>query len=723
MSSRSGLRAWLLRCGQVTGKRWRSVPVVRQAEVAECGLACLAMIAAYHGSSVDLRTMRSRFPGAYKGLSLGQLVQYATEMGLKGRPLRVELQHLGQLHSPCILHWDFNHFVVMVSIKGRRIVIHDPALGRRSLSLAQVSSHFTGVAVEFAALPTFQRRRSTEDRSLRSILKNVRETAGRSLVQVAVLAIALEACALMSPFFMQWVIDRALGPGKVNLLWILGPAFLALALSHALVTALRSWATSNLAARLTVQWTDVLVSHMLRLPYEWFERRHVSDVLSRLGSIRPLKTVVAGDFVSALLDGALSLVTFSILFYYSVLLGLLVVAMFAIYLVIRWLLVTKESLHTAERLACEARLEGDLLESIRSMMAIKLANQQQMRRARHSGLTAECANRELVIQRLGIYGNLANGLLFGAGRVVLVWLAAILVAENKLSTGMFIAFIAYADQFLRRSSAFVSRLGEMRLLRLHLERLSDISGSAVENLEPPASPVMPNDFSIEIRNVGFRYAESSPWILRGCNLKIRAGEAVAITGPSGCGKTTLAKLVLGLLQPTEGEVLLGGVAIRDIGYARYREIVSAVMQDDHLVSGTLSDNICFGSDKDTSLIERVARQADIHADIELLPMGYRTFAGEMGSTLSGGQRQRVMLARALYRQPAVLVLDEATSHLDSQCERRVCEAVSDLRITRFIIAHRLETINCCDRVIDLGLARESARSSCETHSSGVAVVR
>jgi ATP-binding cassette subfamily B protein RaxB len=248
----------------------------------------------------------------------------------------------------------------------------------------------------------------------------------------------------------------------------------------------------------------------------------------------------------------------------------------------------------------------------------------------------------------------------------------------------------------------VDKWVEFSMLRLHAERVADIALTEPEKATETVWEGPEPEASIELRNVSFRYAEGEPWILRNCSLRVEVGESVAVVGPSGCGKSTLAKIVLGLLEPTEGEVCFGGIDVRKLGVDTYRQWIGAVMQDDQLFAGSVADNIgFFDPDITSSKVEAAARLAAVHDDVAAMPMGYQSLVGDMGSSLSGGQKQRVILARALYRQPRLLVLDEATSHLDIQRERLVNAAVRQLKITRIVIAHRPETIASADKAIVL----------------------
>ena len=292
--------------------------------------------------------------------------------------------------------------------------------------------------------------------------------------------------------------------------------------------------------------------------------------------------------------------------------------------------------------------------------------------------------------------------MFGIGRVAMIWIAATLALDGKFSAGMLIAFIAYADQFTSRAAGLIDKWVDFSMLKLHAERVADIALNAPEQKTDVAWYGAPPEASIELHNVSFRYAEGEPWILKGCNLQVEAGESGAITGPRGCGKSTLAKIVLGLLQPTEGEVRFGSVDVRKLGLDTYRQWIGAVMQDDQLFAGSIADNIGFFDAEATPIrVEAAARLAAIHDDIAAMPMGYQSLVGDMGSSLSGGQKQRVILARALYRQPRLLMLDEATSHLDLEREQLVTEAVRRLKVTQIVITHRPETAVNVRRILVL----------------------
>ncbi len=688
----------------------RTLPVVLQTEAVECGLASLTMVARYYGHDIDLAGLRRRASMSLKGANLARIIEIAGRLGFDSRPLRLELDELPQLKVPCILHWDLNHFVVLKQASAKGLVIHDPARGVQQLSLAEASKHFTGIALELTPAANFKPQRAREAISLRALTGEVHGLK-RAMTQIFLLALGLEVVALMGPFYMQWVIDQVLVSADRSLLTLLGLGFLLLTVFQVAVTALRSWSITWISATLSVQWVGNLFGHLLRLPLDFFEKRHIGDVVSRFGSVQTIQRTLTTQFVGAVLDGLMSALTLVLMAFYSVPLTLLVVGAFLLYALLRWGIFGSLRRATEDHIVYAARQQSELLESIRGIQPLKLANQQDQRRGRYANVLVDTTNRELTIQRLGIAFQGGNGLIFGIERVAIIWLAALMVLRGAFSAGMLIAFVAYADQFTRRAAGLIDKWNDFRMLGLHAERVADIALTPAEaSLEAGYTGPLPAA-CVEVKNLSFRYAEGEPWILKDCSLRIEAGECVAIAGPSGCGKTTLAKLLLGLLEPTEGTILFGGIDIRRLGLARYRSSVAAVMQDDQLFAGTIADNIAFFDPDATPLrVEAAARLAHIHDEIVAMPMGYQSLVGDMGSSLSGGQKQRVLLARALYRRPKLLVLDEATSHLDIERERQVNATVKRMKLTRLVIAHRPETLASADRVIVLegGRARSVA---------------
>lgn len=677
------------------------MPIILQTEAAECGLACLAMAAAAHGLDIDLAHLRQRFSLSLKGVTLVDLVRMADSLALSTRAVRAELDELDQLQVPCILHWDLNHFVVLVRCKRGRALVHDPARGARWLERAELSRHFTGVALELEPAAGFKTGRQRQHISLRQLIGPVRGLKG-SLLQIFALATALELFVLLGPFFLQWVVDGALPSADRDLLLTLGVGFGLLVVIQTLTAAARSWAVLVFSATLNLQWLTSVFAHLLRLPVGWFEKRHAGDVQSRFGSVQQIQRTLTTSFIEAVLDGLLVLLTLAMMLLYSVQLTAVAVAAVVAYAAVRWWYYRPLIEASEEALVFEARQSSHFLESLRAVLAIKLFNAEADRQSRFSSLVVQTMNAQIAVRKLDLLHAVMHRLFFGLERVAVIWLGALLVMNGALSIGMLFAFFAYKETFATRISALVDKGVELKMLRLQAERLADIVLTAPEPQSDARQRSDPAPTSLELRDVSFRYADGEIEVLQQVNLRIEAGESVAIVGPSGCGKTTLLKLMLGIHKPTGGEVLCGGVPLSQIGLRAWRDQVGVVMQDESLLSGSVADNISFfDAAPDREWLEQCARVASVHDEIETMPMGYQTLIGDLGNTLSGGQKQRVLLARALYKRPKILLLDEATSSLDVERERRVNLGIRQLALTRVIVAHRPETIASAGRVIAL----------------------
>ncbi|MCB1910553.1 MAG: peptidase domain-containing ABC transporter [Rhodocyclaceae bacterium] len=685
----------------------RSTPVMLQSEAAECGLTCLAMVAGHHGHQIDLATLRARHAISLRGSTLADLMRLAGQLDLVPRPLRLDLEHLTQLKLPCVLHWDFNHFVVLTRVRGERVSINDPASGQRDIPLSEFSRHFTGVALELSPSTEFQPR--TEKRRVR-ITKLIGRLPGLggAAAQVLLLALVLQLFMLIGPFFMQWVVDQALVSQDRDLVTVLGAAFLLLALIQAGVTALRAWVLMVLGTSLNLQLQSNLFRHLIRLPMAWFEKRHMGDIVSRFESVSEIQRTLTNGVLEALIDGVMVLLTLGMMLFYSVKLTLIAVTAAALYGILRLLLYRPLRLATEEHIVRGARQQSHFLETVRGMQSIRLFGHEVPRLSAWQNLAVAQFNAGIRTQRLAILYKALNGILFGIENVLTIWLGALLVLDTGLgvgfSVGMLFAFVSYKTQFVQRTAALIEKGLELRMLGLHAERIGDIALTETEpaaaSLESTAKPIAG---AIRVRKLSYRYGAADPDVLSALNFSIAAGESVAIVGPSGCGKTTLMKLLLGLLEPSEGQIEIDGMPLGRIGLANYRSAVASVMQDDQLFAGSVAENISFFDPRiDHERVEECARLAAIHEDIVAMSMQYNTLVGDMGTVLSGGQKQRILLARALYKQPRILFLDEATSHLDVAREKAINESVKCLALTRVIVAHRPETIASADRVIVLG---------------------
>lgn len=689
-----------------------ALKVILQVESQECGLACLAMIGSAHGLGLRLAELRRRFPVSMRGTTLAQLMHQAQQLGFSCRPLRLELKELCKLRLPCMLHWDLNHFVVLTGVAGRRLTIFDPAHGRRVIDADAASAHFTGVGLELSPGATFKPVVAPPRIRLRELTGQIFGLK-RALGNILVLALALEVVGLLAPQVTQWVVDGALVSADYDLLLlaVLGGGLLTL--FDFVLRMAQGWITLRLNQQLSIQWSANLFGHLMRLPWSYFEKRSLGDIAARFQSLAAIRNVLANGALTALLDGLVTVVTLSMMFLYSTTLSLIVLAALLLYGLLRWTFYQPLRNASEERIVLAARENSYFLESVRAALPLKLFGAAPLRTATWQNMVADVQNRDVKTQRMLLAFSSANTFIFGLEGMALLYIGGLGVLERSLSLGMLLAFIAYKSQFTTRASRLIDLAIEVGMLSLHTERIADIA------LEPPepdeaamsALPAVANA-RIEFQNVSFRYADGEPWILRNFSLTIEAGESVAVVGRSGCGKSTVFKLLLGLLRPVEGEVLIGGVSVRQLGLAAVRGLVGVVMQEDRLLAGTLAENIaCFDPESSRERIEEAAHKAHIHHAILKMPMGYETLVAELGSGLSGGQKQRILLARLLYRMPSIIALDEATSHLDLHGEQHVMRALKQVQATRIIIAHRPETVALAERLVRLegGAVAEDVR--------------
>ncbi|WIO73616.1 peptidase domain-containing ABC transporter [Porticoccaceae bacterium LTM1] len=678
------------------------LPVVLQSEAAECGHACLAMICNYYGHKVDLGTLRGRYATSLQGTTLELLVQMASKLQFACRALRLELEQIPELKMPCVLHWDLNHFVVLKSADKKGITIHDPAMGVRYIPLSEVSRHFTGVALELTPTSDFEEKEDSRKLKLSGFF---RKTVGlkRALLQILLVSLLLQLFTIAAPYYSQLVIDDVVVGRDLELLKVLTIGFSMLMIMRITTSTLREYVVMHLGNMLSFQLGVSMFRHLLRLPGDYFGKRHIGDIVSRFGSLSTIQKLLTTGLIAALVDGIMMLLTLIMMFVYSPLLTFVVLAAVVFYALVRIAMYRPMRSLSEESIVAAAKQNSNFMESVRAVQGIKIFGRENDRLSLWQNYFADTINVGIRLKKLNIHFGVINATLAGVETLAVLYLGSMQIFDNAMSIGMLMAFVAYKDNFIGKAFGLIEKGIEFKMLELHLSRLSDIALTEEEpNLDDQPLSTCVIDGAIESRNLSYRYGEGLPHIIKDLNITIHAGESVAIVGPSGCGKTTFLKLLLGLLTPTEGEILVDEKNISSVGLANYRRNIAAVTQDDQLLSGSIADNISFfDPNPDRDRIFECARLAAIDRSVEQMPMQYNTLIGDMGSSLSGGQKQRVLLARALYRQPKILILDEATSHLDSMTESVVNSAIKALNITRIIVAHRHETVRSADRVLEL----------------------
>jgi ATP-binding cassette subfamily B protein RaxB len=660
------------------------------------------MVAGHHGLETDLPALRRRFSVSLKGATLKGLTSMAEQSGFNTRALRCEIEELRQLPLPAVLHWDLNHFVVLTRVRsgGKRFEIHDPARGKRLLNDLDFSAHFTGVVLELTKAQAFVPHKDVSPLRISQLWSRM-SGLGPSLGSVLALSVVLQLVALASPFYMQIAVDTAFPSFDTRLLAMLAIGFGGLAIINLLTNWLRSLILVSVGSALSYQLVVNLYRHLMRLPLPWFEKRHVGDVISRFGSNQPISDLLSQGLIAALIDGLMAIATLGLMFLYSPLLAAIGFGAWLMFAAVKVASFQALRLRNVSTIVAQARENSSFIESVRGIAPIKAFGQEGNRQRMWQQLKADAVNAQIRLGRVTSGFDAVGQFLLASEKILFVYLAVSMAMKGLFTVGMIFAFQAYKQQFLDASTRLVDFATRYRLLDVHLTRIADIALSPPE-FSSAARSEMPETIrgEIELRNVGFRYGTGETEVLRGVNLKINPGEMVALVGPSGAGKTTLLKIMMGLLEPSYGQVLIDGKPLAAFGLQQWRRQVGSVAQDDMLYAGSLAENIAFFDPEiDLHRVVEAAKLAAVHADIDAMPMRYDSLVGDMGSALSGGQRQRVLLARAFYADPSALFIDEGTAHLDAESEQKVMTALVNLPITRVVSAHRPAAVAHATRTI------------------------
>ena len=679
------------------------LPEVLQAERAECGLACIAMVASYFGKWVDLNTLRRAYPVSGRGTGLKELISVASGLGLQARALRLEPTDLRHLQLPAVLHWDLMHFVVLKRVLRGGIEIHDPAVGRRRYSWREVERHFTGVALEVLPGRGFEVGKSTLVSRLRDLFER-HPGFNLAVAQLVVLSLCLQLASIGTAFYLQLVIDESLAKQDRDFLVMVALGFLLLALVTVAMNYARESVRLYFSNQLGFQMVGNVFNHLMSLPADFFEKRHVGDLISRFSAIREIRNTLSEDIITVLLDGALALLTLAVMFYFSPLLAWIALAFTVAVAALRLAMIPTFKSLSEQKIVAEAATNSGLIESMRAIEILKFYGREVPRIQQWRNAYAEQINAQVTLSRFSINIDAVYELLFGIENVLLIYVAAVLVLDGGLSLGFLTAFVALKGNFSNSLKSFIDKLVQVRLLRLQLERVSDIT-CATREFDNFHLPRLRHPIAGKLRllDVGFRYSGDQVPVLEKVHLEIAPGEVVALIGESGSGKSTLMKLAAGLLTPASGSVQMDGVDIRQIGIREYRDACAGILQTDQLLSGTLADNITlFSEEVDHDQLERAAAMAGVDEVVAALPMGYNSLVGDMGSSLSAGQAQRVLLARAFYKRAKLLFLDEATANLDPQSEHAILERLKDvsqrLGVAVLMVTHREAPLAIAHRI-------------------------
>lgn len=691
--SSTGARPW-------RPKLFQRVPYVPQLEMAECGVACLAMVLRYLGAAVPLAELRLACGVSRNGATVAAIVAAAKQYGVRARAVKVGVRALPRLQAPAVLHWNFNHFVVLERASARGATIVDPASGRRRVSPLELQQSCTGVAITFSLEPHFQRRAERGHSFARhaGVLAKCRS----GLIAIMIVALLLEVVTMVFPASDQILIDHVLLAGRSS--WLIGlvSAVTVAAAAAVTLTALRDALVHKLAFQLDLVLVTSFVKHLLRLPIPFFAQRTSGDLMQRVeanGELRSLATQV----LLAVLDLAMVLGYSALMLLYDVVLGSVVIALTLLRIVLVVVLSRPAGMLTSSELASAGAERTTAIEAFSIPETVRAFAAEELLTDRFVDKMTDRLNASLMLRRFEARNEAITGVFEALSSAAILWLGGNAVLEQRMSLGVLVGFFALRLFLQKPLLALVSAVTAFIYMKGIMSRLDDVLDTKREASGLWHPGVLRG--AIELTDVSYAHSPHEPPVCDGISLRIAPGEKIAIVGSTGAGKTTLAQLIVGLLAPTRGAVLYDGIPLSELDSKVVRRQLGVVLQEVWLFEGSVRDNLTLGADVDDRALRRAARLACIDTVIDALPHGYDTVLVGEGAALSGGQRQRLSLARALVRQPKVLVLDEATSSLDLETERTVHANLAALGCTRILIAHRLATVRDADRILVLDRGR------------------
>ena len=693
------------RLGHWIGQSLRRYPFFEQQSASDCGAAGLVMIARYWGKRISVNRLRELANVNRDGASLKGLITAAENIGLSTRPVKATLEGLVKQTLPAIAHWEGKHFVVIWKITAKQVIIGDPAIGQLTLSRAEFASKWTGFTLLLQ--PNQKFRDTKEDKASLWQFYRLLEPHWFVLLEIFVASLFIQIFGLITPIFTQLILDRVIVQGSLTTLWAMGIGALIFGVFRVAITGLRAYLLDHTANRIDTALITGFIRHTLSLPLGYFESRYVGDIISRIGENRKIQRFLSGEALSILLDLLTVFVYVAVMFRYSwqlALISLAIVPPFFFLALISTPFLQRISRDIFQAIAKESSYLIEILTGIRTVKST--ATERSTRWHWEDLFSVEVKKNfsgQIIGNNLQIFSNLIESL----ATTGLLCFGAYLVIQNQLSIGQLIAFNMLFAQIIAPFQRLTVLWTQFQEVNIAVERINDVlDAEAEENLEKISRQFLPElQGHIRFENVTFRYhTDSDHNVLENLSFEILPGQTVALVGRSGSGKTTISKLLIGLYPPTDGKVSIDGYDLSTIALSSLRQQVGVVDQDTFLFGSTIRENISLGHpDRPLESVIEAAKLAGIHDFIQSLPMGYETQIGEGGGLLSGGQRQRIAIARSLMGEPRLLILDEATSHLDTESEQIIQNNLQKIRQNRtmVIIAHRLSTVRNADCILVL----------------------
>jgi ATP-binding cassette, subfamily B, bacterial HlyB/CyaB len=679
-------------------------PWIEQHSSSDCGAACLAMVAHYWGKRFPLHLLRERANVGRSGASLKSLATAAESIGFHARPVRASFSRLSNQPNPWIAHWQGNHYVVVYQTKGNRVITADPARGRRAISRKEFQAHWSGYALLLE--PTEQLHSTTVKQASLGRYLTALVPYGSLSFQIILLSIIIQLLSLVTPLFTQIILDQVVVEKSQTTLNAFAAGLLLFGIWSICMGSVRQYLLSYFSNRLDLTLLSGFIRHTLTLPLKFFESRRVGDILTRVQENQKIQRFLIGQVLLAWLDFLTGFIYLGLMLYYNWRLTLLILLLIPP-IVTLTLVATPFLRRVSRQIFHEATDQNSsLVEMITGIATVKAAAAERELRWRWEDYLTRQMNATFRGQKLGIGLQFTSGMINSLGGAALLWYGATLVIQDQLTIGQFVAFNMMMGYVISPVITLVNLWDELQEVLISVERLNDVFETQPEESPQQSLLVLPSlRGAIQFEDVTFRYNEDEERnTLQNLSLDIQPGQTVALVGRSGSGKTTLIKLIEGLYAPTRGRICIDGHDLRHVSLYSLRSQIGVVPQECFLFSGTILNNITlYRPEYSLEQVIEMAKLAEAHAFIQSLPMGYSTVVGERGSTLSGGQRQRIAIARALLGNPRILILDEATSSLDTESERRFQRNLAQISRDRttFMIAHRLSTVRNADRILVL----------------------
>ena len=666
---------------------------------AASGLACLTMCAWLLGSRIDPLRLRAKFPNSADP-SPRSLEKMASSIGLSGRLVRSELDGLVDLRLPAILRWGLDWYVVLDRMKAGRARIFHPAIGWTWVPAMRLDEKFSGIALEVSAPPGFTRSAERRPISAFKLLAWSPSTI-RDTIRVLLLSALAQVFVIFGPLYGRLIVDDVIPQANRDLLFVLAIGFTMLVFFNAAATVLRELSLQHLSGVMSWDMTRHIFRRLLSLPLPWFEKRTTADIMQNVVSIETIAQFFSRYLTAIFVDGFMSAASLMMLVILSPRLAAVSLIVFTFYCVLRLLFVPLNKALQIRALDALVTDRGHRMDTIRAIQTIKTMASEHSREANWTTRFAENIQANLKSAAATSIFSTGQASMTALASIAILYIGAKLVLSGNMTVGLLLAAIAYETQFSSRAMSLLEQYVAWRMLDVHVARVADIVLTAPEpEIGQITTDLSPTDGSIEVENVSFRYSDDAPLILDRVSFRVEAGEHVAIMGSSGVGKSTLIKIMCGLYAPIAGVVRLNGRPISEWGAGTARGAIGVVIQNDQLLSGSIADNISFFDPQiDAKRLWECLAIAGIADEVARLPLREWTQVGEVGQAFSGGQRQRLFLARVLYKQPKLLILDEATSHLDVALEGRILTSLAELKTTVIIVAHRPETVARANRVL------------------------